>query len=250
MNKYEFLFFDLDNTLWDFSANSRVALQQTMEQLNYTSRLSSFDEYFELYEQINGSLWIDYHSKKITKQALIVERFSRSLEAFDITHQDWQGINSHYLECMALQTRLFPGTLETLSYLKAKGYRMHVITNGFSDVQRAKLINSSLSDFFGRIFISEEIQAIKPHRQIFEHALKSCNALKKKSMMIGDSWAIDIIGARDFGMDQVMVINNGHSQIPESMNPYFSVSVSAFPIPGRKVKTYVIQGITGLVDIL
>lgn len=250
MRKYEFLFFDLDNTLWDFSANSREALKQALENLGLISRLSSFDDYFLLYEQINESLWADYRTKNITKQALIVQRFSRSLEAFQIIDQDWQGINGHYLECMALQTKLFPGTVETLIYLKDKGYQMHIITNGFSEVQRAKLQNSGLSEFFGKVFISEEVQAIKPHRKIFEYAIKSVNALKKKSIMIGDSWDIDIMGAREFGMDQIMVINNGHSQVPESMNSHLLNTETPLPTPKHKAKTYIIKDITGLVSIL
>jgi putative hydrolase of the HAD superfamily len=250
MSKYEFLFFDLDNTLWDFSANARIAMQQTLENLNFTSQLSSFDAYFDLYEQINSSLWMDYRSKKITKQALIVERFSRSLEAYHITNQDWQGINCHYLECMALQTQLFPGTFETLEYLKAKGYQMHIITNGFTEVQHAKLKNSGLSEFFGRIFISEEIQTPKPHRQIFEHALKSSNARKNKSIMIGDSWEIDIAGAQGFGMDQVMFLNNGQNKVPESIQLDLLTSTSPFLELKQSVKTYFIKEISGLIEIL
>ena len=247
MRKYEFLFFDLDNTLWDFSANAKEALRQTLEELNLISRLSSFEDYFQLYEQINDSLWSDYRAKKITKQALTAERFSRSLESFHITNQDWQAINSHYLDCMALQTQLFPGTLETLRTLKTKGYQMHIITNGFTEVQHAKLKNSGLSEFFGKVFTSEEINTAKPHRHIFEHALKSGNALKKKSIMIGDSWEIDIAGAQGFGMDQIMFLNNGQNKVPESV-------LSKFTIPAiqlkQSVKTYFIQEISGLVDIL
>ncbi|MDO8927614.1 MAG: hypothetical protein Q7W54_01345, partial [Bacteroidota bacterium] len=118
---YDFLFFDLDNTLWDFSVNSREALKQTLEKLDLIGQLKSFEEYFMLYEQINESLWSDYRTKKITKKTLITGRFSRSLEAFHVTNQDWEGINRLYLENMAIQTRLFPDTIETLSYLKAKG---------------------------------------------------------------------------------------------------------------------------------
>jgi putative hydrolase of the HAD superfamily len=250
MRKYEFLFFDLDNTLWDFSANSKVALKQTLEERNLISHLDSFDEYFQVYEQINNSLWSDYRSKKITKQALIVERFSRSLEAFHITHQDWEAINSHYLNCMGLQTKLFPGTLETLAFLKAKGYQMHIITNGFKEVQHAKLLNSGLSNFFGKVFISEEIHTTKPHRQIFEHALKSCNAPKAKSIMIGDSWEIDILGAQRFGMDQIMFLNNGQNKFPESIKSNLLVDNSIYLQSKRPQKTFFVNLITELTIIL
>lgn len=250
MRKYDFLFFDLDNTLWDFSVNSREALKQTLAKLELLGRLDSFDEYFIIYEQINESLWSDYRSKKITKHALIAERFSRSLEAFDITNKDWEGINELYLEYMALQTRLFPGTVETLGYLKAKGYQMHIITNGFKEVQNAKLRNCNLTDFFGKVFISEEIQNTKPHRAIFEHALKSTNAPKKRSIMIGDSWETDIEGALAFGMDQVMVLNNGQNMVPDSINSIKRVpGFSHFELK-QHVKTWFLNGIADLITIL
>src|SRR5665648_228542 len=113
MRKYDHLFFDLDNTLWDFTTNSCLAMRQMLEEKEILSQLPSFDSFFQVYEQINKSLWSDYHSKKITKQILIVERFSKSLQKFGIHDHDWQELNRHYLRNMALQTGLFPDTLET-----------------------------------------------------------------------------------------------------------------------------------------
>ena len=250
MRKYDFLFFDLDNTLWDFSVNSREALKQSLANLELLGQLDSFDEYFIIYEQINESLWSDYRSKKITKHALIAERFSRSLEAFDITNKDWEGINRLYLEYMALQTRLFPGPVEPLSYLKAKGYQMHIITNGFKEVQNAKLRNCGLTGFFGKVFISEEIKNTKPHREIFEHALKSTNAPKKRSIMIGDSWETDIEGALAFGMDQVMFLNNGQNKVPDSINSIKMTPYTSHLEIKHHIKSWFVNGIVDLATIL
>ena len=250
MRKYDFLFFDLDNTLWDFSANSHEALKQTFEKLDLISRLDSFDAYFKYYEQINESLWADYRAKKINKQTLITERLSKTLKAFEITDQDFEGINRFYLEFMALQTRLFAGTKETLTYLKKKGYQMHIITNGFYEVQHAKLNNCGLTDFFGKVFISEEIKTTKPHRKIFEHALKSTNAKKQKSIMIGDSWETDIEGAMAFGIDQIMNLNNGDNKIPETVKTSLSSANSMFLTLKQSTKTYFVDEITGLPSIL
>ncbi len=247
---YDFLFFDLDNTLWDFAANSRDALKETLEKLDLIRQLDSFETYFHLYEQINESLWSDYRAKKITKQALIVERFSRSLETFQIFNQDWEGINRLYLGRMALQTRLFPGAIETLGYLKAKGYQMYIITNGFSEVQHAKLRNCGLTEFFSKMFISEEIKTTKPHREIFEHALKSTNALKAGSIMIGDSWETDIEGAMAFGIDQIMFLNKGCNKVPDSMISGRMVSNSSVLESKHHTKTYFINEIDGLLSIL
>lgn len=250
MRKYDFLFFDLDNTLWDFSTNARAALLQTLEEMNFINDLASFEDYFQVYEEINDSLWVDYRNKKVTKQVLIVERFSRSFSAFNITNKNWSDINRLYLENMGKQTGLFPGTLETLQYLKEKGYKMHVITNGFKEVQYSKIHNTGLSAFIDKVFVSEEIHTTKPHREIFEHALKSSNALKKKSIMIGDSWEIDIEGAMNFGMDQIMVLNNGKNKIPESINLKLITSYSNPLQVKPHSKTFFINQVKDLTTIL
>jgi len=250
MRNYDHLFFDLDNTLWDFTTNSRLAMEQTLIQNELLLRIDSFDDFFEVYEQINQSLWSEYHSKKITKQKLIVERFSRSMQAFGIHDYDWNELNSLYLENMTLQTQLFPGTIETLSTLKSKGYQMHIITNGFREVQYLKLTNCGLAVFFTKVFISEEIQTTKPHRQIFEHALKSTNASKKRSIMIGDSWETDIIGALDFGMDQIMFLNQELNPIPESIKSLRNATTTMFLELKLHTKTYFIDKINGLDALL
>ena len=250
MRKYDHLFFDLDNTLWDFTANSGLAMKQTLEDFDLLARLSSFDSFFDVYEEINHSLWNDYHVKKISKQTLIVERFSRSLQKFGIADLNWEELNRKYLENMALQTGLFTGTLETLTILKEKGYNMCIITNGFKEVQRTKLSNCGLAGFFPNVFISEEIQTTKPHRQIFEHALKSVNAPKKKSVMIGDSWETDIEGALSFGIDQVMFTNNGSHFIPEYVKTKLSTENSSFLQLNHHTKTRFINEIFDLLAIL
>lgn len=250
MRPYDHLFFDLDNTLWDFTTNSRLAMEQTLEQTKLIQRLSSFDSFFSVYEQINHSLWDEYHSKKITKQKLIVERFSRSMQTFGIHDYDWIELNRLYLENMALQTQLFPGTLETLTTLKIKGYQMHIITNGFREVQYSKLTNCGLARFFTKVFISEEIHTTKPHRQIFEHALKSTNAPKKRSIMIGDSWEIDIVGAREFGMDQIMFLNQERNPIPDAVKLQRNEAKSTFLELKRHTRTYFIDEFNGLDTLL
>jgi putative hydrolase of the HAD superfamily len=247
---YDHLFFDLDNTLWDFNANSCRAMKITLDQKEILPKLSSFDSYFEFYERINKSLWSDYHTRKINKQTLIVERFSQSLTAFNIYDLDWADLNALYLENMAKQTVLFPGTIETLSTLRDRGYQMHIITNGFSEVQRDKLRNCGLDRFFSKIFISEEIQTTKPHKKIFEHALKTTNARKKRSIMIGDSWETDIEGALNFGIDQIMFSNHGLHEVPEVINSMQMESNSVYIKLNMRTRTWIINEITDLISIL
>lgn len=250
MNTYDHLFFDLDNTIWDFTSNSRLAMKQTLQQNGFLELLPSFDSFFEVYQQINHSLWNEYHSKKITKQKLIAERFSRSLQLFSFSGCNWIELNHLYLENMALQTQLFTGTRETLAVLKSKGYQMHIITNGFREVQHKKLINCGLSGFFSKVFISEEIQCTKPHREIFEYALKSTNARKKRSIMIGDSWDIDITGALEFGMDQIMFLNSDINRIPDEVKSLITLHHPLFLELKSATKTYFINEFSELTQLL
>ena len=104
---------------------------------------------------------------------------------------------------MALQKHLVEGAMEVLDYLKSKNYRLFIITNGFKEVQHNKLYNTGLNTYFEKVFISEEVKTPKPGREIFEYAIKSANAKKKSSLMIGDDWDVDILGAINFGLDAV-----------------------------------------------
>lgn len=250
MRKYDHLFFDLDNTLWDFSTNSKLALEITLDRIGINKIIGSFKAFYAVFEPINESLWEQYRTKEISKQELINERFSQSLGNFGLKNLDWEEINKEYLTQMALQTRVFPETMETLDYLRSKGYQMHIITNGFYEVQHDKLINCGLSEYFGKVFISEELKTTKPHREIFEHALKSTNARKSKSIMIGDSWDTDIEGAMNFGMDQVMFLNKGVNKIPDSIKTnQFAINSPVF-LSKQKIKTYFVEEIAGLTMIL
>ncbi|HNZ72741.1 MAG TPA: YjjG family noncanonical pyrimidine nucleotidase [Prolixibacteraceae bacterium] len=202
--KYRHLFFDLDNTLYDFDTNAYHAMFEAFTQLGIISELPSFDAFFKVYSGINDELWALYRENKIIKEVLRGLRFERSLGAFGIKPNiPYTSIDDLYLKKMTQQTALFPETISILSELKKRGYQLHIITNGFKEVQSDKLRNTGLGMLIKNVFISEIIKSPKPQREIFEHSIKSSNARKKESLMIGDSWESDIVGAKNFGIDQV-----------------------------------------------
>ena len=110
-----------------------------------------------------------------------------------------------YLDILPNKTNLFPYTIEILDYLKAKGYQMHLITNGFESVQFKKIENSKIANYFIEVITSEASNSLKPHKEIFEYALDKANATVDESIMIGDNEAADIQGAINMGMDSVFV---------------------------------------------
>lgn len=226
MRKYKHLFFDLDNTLYDFEHNSYLALRSAFNKLGLLSLITSFDEYFSVYSVINEALWIEYREQRMPKEILRGKRHIDSLARFGIIPEtEATLIDDLYLKEMTGQTELFPCTIEVLTELKKRGYIIHIITNGFKEVQHDKLHNTGLIKYLTNIYISEEIKAPKPSREIFEHAIKSSNARKKESLMIGDSWESDIIGAKNFGIDQVFFkLNNNEVEYGTLGEPTFTIS--------------------------
>ena len=164
--KYNHIFFDLDNTLWDFEKNSKKAMQAAFERFFRKDQLI-FDHFFKVYSGINTQLWDKYRKREILKKDLIYERFNQTFIACQLSDVNPEEMNTFYLDEMAKQKGLKEGVPETLQYLKSKNYVLHIITNGFKEVQNKKLETSGLQSFFKNVFVSEDVKAPKPHSQIF-----------------------------------------------------------------------------------
>lgn len=190
------LFFDLDRTLWDFEANSKRALQHLYESLSLGDSIEHFMHFHHTYIRVNATLWQQYGKGKLSKEALRDNRFKDALAHHGIhDHQLAQKMSDGYIEMSPKQTALFPGAIETLTELKRQQYRMHIITNGFHEVQHVKLETSGLKSFFDVVLSSESIGFTKPHREIFQEAQRLTNCKPQHAIMIGDDFKADIIGA-------------------------------------------------------
>ena len=203
MQKYKHLFFDLDHTLWDFETNSKHTLKELFEKYDLNTFFKSFDLFYEKYETHNEQLWVEYREKKITKEALNFDRFHTPFSEAGLTDEAIaQQFALDYISVSPTKTALMPNAIEVLEKLKQK-HTLHVITNGFKEVQFVKLKNSNLEQYFSKIFISETIGASKPKTAFFEYAIKSANARKSECLIIGDNLETDIDGAINFGLDYV-----------------------------------------------
>jgi putative hydrolase of the HAD superfamily len=203
IKKYKYVFFDLDNTLWDFNKNSYYALQEAFFHFNISNQAVEYEKFHEVYIRINHLLWKEYRKKAIPKKDLIRLRFENTFAELNVFGIDPVEINDYYLSVMPVQKVLVDGTEEILNYLKSKSCSLYIITNGFSEVQHKKLENSGLITWFSKVFISEDIKSPKPSKEIFEYAVKSANAKKATSIMIGDDWEVDVEGAFNVGIDAV-----------------------------------------------
>jgi putative hydrolase of the HAD superfamily len=195
------LFFDLDRTLWDFEKNSEIALFKLFLELGLNEAIDSFELFHSNYKKTNAHLWKEYGAGRLSKENLRNDRFRLTLEQFDVNNPDLvTKISDGYVELSPQQTALFPHAHETLDYLQKEGYNMHIITNGFKEVQYIKLNKSGLDHYFDVIVCSEDVGQNKPSPAIFKHSLDSANAKATDSVMIGDDYEVDVVGAQNYGM--------------------------------------------------
>lgn len=202
---YQDIFFDLDHTLWDFETNSLETLKEIFEKHSLKAAgIPDVETFIEVYHRHNHRLWSDYRRGEISKEVLRVQRFGLCLNDFGITDPFIiEAIANDYVTISPTKTNLFPHVYEILTYLKSK-YRLHIITNGFVEVQYTKLERSRLRPYFANVITSEEAGANKPDAAIFNYALKLANASAEASLMVGDNAEVDIDGARLAGIDQVL----------------------------------------------
>ena len=202
--KYKHIFFDLDHTLWDFATNSELALMQIFDETGLAAKgVESFEKFHRKYVPINDRYWARYHNGAVTKEKLRHGRFYDTLKEFNINDAALAEIMAEsYVTISPKMTALFPDAMEVLKYLQGK-YKLHLITNGFAEVQWIKIENSGLKPFFEHIIVSEEVGTQKPDKAIFELAMDRAATHADECIMIGDNYNTDIVGAINVGMDQV-----------------------------------------------
>ena len=221
---YKYIFIDLDDTLWDFHANARISLSEIYSTKQLYQYFDSFEQYFSIYPKRNAELWDMYGRGEVTKEFLSRERFLHPLKQVGVHNEEMaQQIATEYLEMMPTRTELVPHTREILEYLKAK-YSLTIVSNGFAEVQYNKLKSTGIYHYFDHIVLSEEAKALKPDPQIFEYALQLNNANAEEVLMIGDSLATDIIGARNAGIDHVWFNPGGLKTESDVMKTITSLS--------------------------
>jgi putative hydrolase of the HAD superfamily len=197
MKQVKHIFFDLDHTLWDFEKNSREAILHLFTDYQFDLLFKTdFDTFIGIYETINHRLWKLYALQQVSKEELRYQRFYQTFLHFNYDDVEvskrWA---DEYLAISPYKTHLIEGSLEVLNYLKAKDYVLHIITNGFKEVQHIKLSESKLKDFFYHIIISEDHGVNKPDVRIFELAQRLSGAEIPECIMIGDNYEADILGA-------------------------------------------------------
>ncbi|MEZ4811576.1 MAG: YjjG family noncanonical pyrimidine nucleotidase [Allomuricauda sp.] len=209
------IFFDLDHTLWDFERNSALTFNKILKDNGLNVDL---DDFLEIYVPINFEYWKLYREDKVSKSELRYQRLKRTFDQIGQTvSDDMINLLAHeYIEYLPSFNHLVPNAVEILEYLSPK-YKLHIITNGFQEIQEKKLKGGNIHHYFHHIINSEAAGVKKTHPYIFQLALDRAKATPQNSLMIGDNLEADIGGAKAVGMEVLHFNCDGgsnHSECP------------------------------------
>lgn len=214
MTTYKNLFFDLDDTLWDFSQNARDTFEEMYHKHLYNRFFSSFQHFYTLYQQRNQALWAEYGKGLVSKAELNRQRFLYPLEAVGASDPALaQKFADDFFAVIPYKRKLMPHAREVLSQLSGR-YNLYILSNGFRELQYQKMRSSGIAPYFKKVILSEDIGVLKPWPAIFHFALSATQSELHQSLMIGDSWENDVAGAAGVGMRQVFYNANGRSDLP------------------------------------
>ena len=194
--KYDVFLFDLDDTLFDFGETEKRAFAYTFESHGFSNGLK---DYRASYKTISKVLWDDLEQGRISLKELKTERFKRLFMHHNLD-MDADVFGQTYLDNLGKEVHLINGVTEMLSSLT--GSKLAILTNGFKDVQLARIDGSVLKNSFEAIITSEEAGYQKPQTEIFEYTFNKLQLTSKsRVLMIGDSLSSDIQGGNNFGID-------------------------------------------------
>ena len=219
--KYKDLFIDFDDTLYDTHGNAVIALSETFEAFHLERYFADPQVFYDAYWMANIDLWTRYSKGEIDRPFLIVERFRRPLsvgKGLEATEALCLEMSDVFLDFCSTKPGVVEGAHELMDDLKKKGYRMHMTSNGFHEVQYKKLAACGLRDYFDTIILSEDAGVNKPSPQYFDYALKVSGASRDTTLMIGDNLQTDVVGALNAGID-AMLFNRWNVDVSESPQP-------------------------------
>lgn len=196
----KWVWFDLDDTLIDFTTNSRIALAKTFLCGGLRRWFADAESWTECYEKHNHALWDAAARGEITSAYLKVERFRRPLVEAGLPDDEARAMSDRlsplYLDLLAGEKELVPGAVETLTAVRRAGAKVGILSNGFSIVQGRKIERAGLTGYIDRLVLSDDIDIMKPDVRLYEYAMRTVGVPNSAShLMIGDNLRTDIQGA-------------------------------------------------------
>jgi YjjG family noncanonical pyrimidine nucleotidase len=227
--RYRAVFFDADDTLFDYPSAERAALLACRRRFAVPG---DEEDFVAAYRRHNHDVWREFERGEIDQARLRVERFRRLAGELGLAALPLERISAFYLEELSDQAQLLSGALELVRELAAT-FPLALVTNGIAAVQRRRFAASPITPYFRSIVISEEVGIAKPDPRIFAPALAAVGASAQDVLFVGDSVTSDMAAARNAGMDFCWVNPHG-LPVPEGFAPAYVIA--ALADWGRTVK--------------
>ena len=210
--------FDLDQTLLDFHASERKALEIVLRK----NGLPFSEEIYQTFKACNKSLWLELEKGKITRTELFTRRFTDIFKRCggDLDALNPLRVNDDFIQTMSVNGVLMDGALEFVQRLKGgiPDSRLYIITNGATINARGRIASTGLDRYIDGLFVSEDMQAAKPAREYFDIVLNRIGEPKEACVVIGDSLSSDMLGAENAGLRSIWFLPSG--DIESAMREY------------------------------
>jgi 2-haloacid dehalogenase len=217
--KYKSIFFDADDTLFDYPGAEGATLQACLAEFSIAVEPGIF---LAAYRRHNHDVWREFERGETDQATLRVERFRRLAAELQLPDLPLEKVSTFYLETLSGQSQLLPGALDMVQEL-AKRFPLALITNGIASVQNKRFAASPITAYFQSIVISEEVGIAKPDPRIFAPALQKLGVKAADVLYVGDSVTSDMAAARNAGMDFCW-FNPSGAPVPAGYAPVHIIS--------------------------
>lgn len=206
----KFIYFDLDDTLLDHKSAEKQALADIYEYFDCFTE-SSLDDLIEVYHRVNRLQWKLYSEGEVDRQQLQRNRFELTLKELGINGEYYAEVGSQYMSFYRNHWQWIDGA-EVAFHTIRRNFDIGILTNGFSETQKAKFERFDLYSQVGQLVISEDVGYLKPHPKIFNHATGLTGYSPGEILYIGDSYNSDVLGGTSFGWNVAWFTSNGSAE--------------------------------------
>jgi 5'-nucleotidase len=201
-------FFDLDDTLVDHRAAEESAHRETHAAHVPLFSGTTFDDWLAAYRRNNLALWHEYANGRIDRSSLSSRRFAQPLSDLGLDASSGTALGAFYMSAYGRSWSLVPGAEEVLEHAAGLGV-VGILSNGFRETQRAKVARFRLDRWARHVILSEDVGAMKPSRAIFDAASQAAGGEARRRVYVGDSFATDVVGARNAGWLPILFDRHG-----------------------------------------
>lgn len=205
------LLFDLDETLVD----RRGGLVRYAE-LMWATRAVTMETYEDFVAHV---LMLDNNGRTPRHE------FFSALSVQCLPEFDALQLRDHFFSTEPARPCLFDNAATVLATLKRQGYRVGIVSNGQSSIQRMTIERNGLDHAADAVVISEEFGGRKPEPAIFSHALALLGVTPDSAIFVGDSPDADVQGALNAGLRAIWL--ERHTPWPAERVPDYHARIGS-----------------------